>query len=218
MKIQQLKKDARASLKGRWGLAVLVGFLVVLISGGIPSLLQMIASGGPSAYPETSDSGGDIIFWLVTAALLPVSVAGYWIFLAIARNEKAAVGDLFQLFSSGKRYFKTIGLGVLIAIYSFLWSLLLIIPGIIKSLAYSQTYFIYHDHPELTLNQMITKSRKMMDGYKWKFFLMQLSFIGWGILCLISIGIGFLWLVPYINTTMAKFYEHLRNNEEVQEI
>jgi len=105
-------------------------------------------------------------------------------------------------------------------IFVFLWSLLLLIPGIIKGLAYSQTFYLLKDHPEYTVLEAITESRKRMVGYKWKYFLLHLSFIGWGILCLISLGIGLLWLVPYYNATMAAFYNEIiaDNKDEQKEL
>jgi uncharacterized membrane protein len=65
------------------------------------------------------------------------------------------------------------------------------------------------DHPEYTVLEAITESRKRMKGLKWKYFLMHLSFIGWGILCMFTLGIGLLWLIPYAGTTMAAFYNEL---------
>ena len=87
--------------------------------------------------------------------------------------------------------------------------LLFIIPGIIKSFSYAMTYFIINDHPEYSINQAITESRRMMDGHKMEYFILCLSFIGWFILSCITLGIGFLWLIPYFYTTSAAFYEEI---------
>jgi uncharacterized membrane protein len=116
---------------------------------------------------------------------------------------------VFSIYKYGKTLFKIIGASLLQGLFLFLWSLLLIIPGIIKSLSYSQTFFLLRDHSEYTMFEAITESRKMMNGYKWKYFLLGLSFIGWGILCLFTLGIGFLWLVPYVSTAMATFYNQI---------
>ncbi|MFC6165750.1 DUF975 family protein [Lactiplantibacillus dongliensis] len=111
----------------------------------------------------------------------------------------------------------TVGLVVLQAIFLTLWSLLLIVPGIIKAFAYSQTYFVYKDlvaatpagqpRPKLTL--AITKSRQLMRGHKMEYFVLQLSFIGWALLCGMTMGIGLLWLVPYRYGTFANYYQNL---------
>ena len=93
-------------------------------------------------------------------------------------------------------------------VYLTLWTLL-IIPGIIKSFSYSMTYFILNDHPEYTANQAITESRHMMNGHKMDYFLLCLSFLGWFILSILTVGIGFLWLAPYFYATSAAFYEEI---------
>jgi uncharacterized membrane protein len=93
----------------------------------------------------------------------------------------------------------------------------LIVPGIIKSFSYSQVYFILKDTPTISANEAITQSRKLMFGYKWKYFLLLLSFIGWGILSVITLGIGFIWLVPYMTASLAAFYDQLvkkQNNSD----
>ena len=90
--------------------------------------------------------------------------------------------------------------------------LLFIIPGIIKSFSYAMTYFIINDHPEYSINQAITESRRMMDGHKMEYFILCLSFIGWFILSCITLGIGFLWLIPYFYTTSAAFMKRLQRN------
>src|SRR5690606_11316295 len=113
------------------------------------------------------------------------------------------------ILAEGAKYFRIILLGFLIGIFTFLWSLLLVIPGIIKSLSYSQAYFIIKDHPEMSVLDAITESRHRMNGYKWKYFLLNLSFIGWGILSILTLGIGLLWLVPYITASYAAFYNDL---------
>ena len=87
-----------------------------------------------------------------------------------------------------------------------------IIPGIIKSFSYAMTYFIINDHPWYSLNQAITESRRMMDGHKMEYFILCLSFIGWFILSCITLGIGFLWLIPYFYTTSAAFTKRLQKN------
>jgi uncharacterized membrane protein len=114
---------------------------------------------------------------------------------------------------------KVVGTAILVGIFTILWSLLLIIPGIIKGIAYSQVFFLLRDNPEYTALEAITESKKRMKGYKWKFFLLNLSFIGWAFIAIFTLGIGFLWLTPYILTANATFYNELiapRGNEDVK--
>ncbi|MDR2806022.1 MAG: DUF975 family protein, partial [Dysgonamonadaceae bacterium] len=117
------------------------------------------------------------------------------------------IGDLFEGF---KNYGKVLGTTLLTTLYIFLWMLLLIIPGIIKSYSYAMTPYLLRDNPELGADELICKSMEMMKGHKKKLFLLDLSFIGWGLLCIYTLGSGFLWLAPYISSSHAAFYEDLR--------
>jgi len=145
---------------------------------------------------------------LATLITLPLSYGILVLFLDFARGEKIENSKLFDGYKYGfQRIFTT---GLLLLIYTVLWYLLLIIPGIIKSYSYSMTYYILKDNPELKNNAAIEKSMQMMDGHKMDLFLLHLSFIGWAILCLLTMGIGFLFLIPYMYTAQAHFYEDLK--------
>lgn len=103
-------------------------------------------------------------------------------------------------------------------VYVFLWSLLLLIPGCIKSYSYAMTPYILKDNPEMKNNAAIEESMRMMDGHKLELFLLDLSFIGWAILSILTCCIGFLWLVPYMNMAHVNFYEDLKKaSVEVKE-
>ncbi len=106
-------------------------------------------------------------------------------------------------------------LGLLIGLFVFLWSLLLVVPGIVKTYPYSMAYFIKCDHPEYSATQAIDESSRIMHGNKMKLLALDLSFIGWWILGSICFGIGTLWVVPYVKTAHAEFYlDLLEENEE----
>ena len=95
-------------------------------------------------------------------------------------------------------------------VYTMLWMLLLIVPGIIKSYSYAMTEYILKDDLEITENAAIEKSMQMMEGHKMELFLLDLSFIGWALLSILSCGIGFFFLEPYMITARAHFYEDLK--------
>ena len=95
------------------------------------------------------------------------------------------------------------------------WFLLFIIPGIIKAYAYAMTYYISYDNPELSAEECINRSMKMMYGHKLDLFLLDLSFIGWILLSILTLGVGMLWVTPYMYTSRAKFYEELKMQEQV---
>lgn len=209
MRISEIKKQALATLRGKWGLAVLTTFVFFLISMVAPSIIDIPISGGVSAWAtnEGTTWGSDVVSVIISFILIPFSVAFYWLFLSLARSEHPKLADLFTIYRDLKLSLKVIGTSIVVSIFVVLWSLLLIIPGIIKSFSYSQTFLVLRDHPEYSMTEAITKSKTMMNGYKWKYFLLNLSFIGWGFLSLFTLGIGFLWLVPYMYTSLAVFYE-----------
>ena len=98
---------------------------------------------------------------------------------------------------------------LLCSIYLVLWTLLFIIPGIVKSLSYAMTPFILLENPYMSAKEAITASRKLMDGHKGELFILGLSFIGWEFLCVLTCGIGYLFLNPYMNAAHAAFYRNL---------
>ena len=138
----------------------------------------------------------------------PIGMSFVILYVKFLRGEKEnAISNLFTCF---KDYGKFLGTSLLVVVFTFLWTLLLIIPGIIKSYAYSMTFFIVHDDSAIGSNDAIELSMKMMKGNKMKLFLLDLSFIGWYLLGLLSLGIGYLWIIPYHYTARAAFYENLK--------
>jgi uncharacterized membrane protein len=101
-------------------------------------------------------------------------------------------------------------------LYVLLWAILFIIPGIVKTLAYAMTNYILVDHPELSANKAILLSNEMMKGHKYDLFYLYLSFAGWFFLCVITLGIGFFWLIPYAQTAQASFYQDVRAEWEAR--
>ncbi|MDM5360251.1 DUF975 family protein [Peribacillus sp. ACCC06369] len=211
MRISELKRKALHSLGGKWGTAVSLMLLFFLINIILPLIVEVIVSGGFSQWfmQEETPVWSDIFSTVLSIALIPLTISTTWFYLNLVREGNPDIPEVFAIYKDGRTSFKLIGASILQGIFIFLWSLLLIIPGIIKSIAYSQQFFLLKDHPEYTVLESITESRKRMKGLKWKYFLMHLSFIGWGILCMFTLGIGLLWLIPYAGTTMAAFYNEL---------
>ena len=103
---------------------------------------------------------------------------------------------------------------LLVYVYTFLWTLLFIIPGIIKTISYSQVPFILKDNPNLKYNQAIELSMEMMEGHKMQYFILVLSFIGWFLLVIVTFGIATLWVTPYFTATLAHYYEYVKEEYE----
>ncbi len=188
MTISQTKQAAKASLKGNWGLAIAVvvlnGLLVNIIGNVVPGIGALILS-GPMA------------FGLALA------------FIQLTREGKMYIENLFKGFNN---FGTTCIAGILQALFTYLWALLFVIPGIIKSFSYAMTYYIINDNPNLSANDAITESRKMMNGHKIDLFLLDLSFIGWYLLSALTFGILLLYVRPYHHAARAQFYENLKNN------
>ncbi|KLV28105.1 Integral membrane protein [Niallia circulans] len=220
MKISAIKREAREYLKGEWGKAVGLTFLYFILSAGVNLSIEIYASGGFMnwIYQDYAPPQATILNTIISLLLIPLSISIVWFYLDIVREKNTEISQVFTIYTDVKTMLKLIGTSIMIGIFTFLWSLLLLIPGIIKALAYSQTFMLLKDHPEYSVFEAITESRRRMKGYKGKYFLLNLSFIGWGILCLFTLGIGFLWLAPYIYTSNATFYQNLIADNEKETI
>ncbi len=185
----ELRAVSRTTLSGNWMMAALATLVYLLIAGGVSSI--------PVA--------GSVLAIIIT---YPLAYGFAILFLDLFREGKPI--DIGELFDGFKDFGRVWGTLILVAIYTILWTCLLIIPGIVKSYSYALTPFILKDEPELKYNAAIEKSMRMMDGYKMKLFLLDLSFIGWMILSILTLGIGLLFLQPYMNTARAAFYEDLK--------
>jgi uncharacterized membrane protein len=207
-----LKSEALQTLKGNWGSVIGATLLFLVVSSFIFHIIVPFID----MDDTTSFSRFDLLSmcWsLFIDGTLLLGLSSF--FLHLCRSKKASIELLFSYFTSWHRYIRGVLSYILPFIYILLWLLLFLIPGIIKSFSYAMTNYILIDHPELSVNQSITKSRKMMNGYKWKLFVLLLSFIGWFLLSLLTFGIGFIWFIPYLQTTITQFYLSLPREENV---
>lgn len=200
-----LKKEARASLKGKWTSFVLVTLLMLIINCALslPSTITGLM------YPNSPQVNWSTLFTVVVSLIYAVLEWGFAImFLCNLRDPHFdEIGALFDGFRDFGRIFLTLFLQ---GVYTLLWTLLLIIPGIVKAYSYAMTSYVLYDNPELQGNAAIEKSMRMMRGHKLELFLLHLSFIGWALLCVLTLGIGLFWLVPYVQASQAAFYEDVK--------
>lgn len=156
-----------------------------------------------------SVSGAVVVGPLLLCGPISIGIASYSLHLVRRTDKKNKIDTAVDGFRG------PIGdhilLGVLQTIFVFLWTLLFVIPGIVKTIAYSQCYFIKIDHPEYDAQTCITESRRMMNGHKWQYFCLTLSFLGWIIVGAICCGVGTLWVSAYMQAAYAEFYEDLKN-------
>lgn len=259
---EDFRAIARDALRGNWPIAVLTGFIASLMGACIAT------AGGGSSSSNSSDRGSSAAiiqdfqitqFWENFGALIMIGVAvlviwviatliisgagklGYATFnLNLVDHKEVSLSDLFSQFH---RLGAGFCMNFLLALYTILWTLLFIIPGIIKEYSYAMTPYILAEHPEMTANEAITRSREIMDGNKWRLFCLGFSFIGWNLLCslpmLIAMGpivgtayrteslavflwlipvsipsfIGYLFLRPYQEAAYAAFYRDVSGTE-----
>ncbi len=187
----ELRSMARSQLKDRYWMVFVVTLIVTAISG--------------ASYP--------LIIGLIIVGPLTVGLS-YYLLDMVETNNK---GDDFELLIQGfKNSLATsIVSNILVMIFIFLWSLLLIIPGIIKALSYSMTPYIIAEHPDIDAMAAIDKSKEMMHGNKARLFFLYFSFLGWLILCAFTFGIGLFFLIPYVKMTVANFYVDLRGKKKI---
>jgi uncharacterized membrane protein len=180
-----LKFAAKSQLKGNLGF-LLIAFILYFVIVGITSCTVV----GP----------------VVLAGPFEVGLAG--ICLAFVRgSEKPSINNLFDGF---RQFLGAFVAYLLTVIFTILWALLLIVPGIIAAIRYSQVFYILKDNPELDGLEAINKSKQMMNGHKGEYFVLLLSFFWWFLLGCITLGIAFVWIGPYISLTLANYYEELK--------
>lgn len=188
----ELRRMAREKLTGNWGIAILM------------CLIYGIICGLPGAIPYVG--------WIVSLLIAgPMALGLIICFMGFIRNERQLQFE--SLFDGFKNYSSALVLQLLIAIFTFLWTLLLFIPGIIAALRYSMSFYILNDNPQIGAKAALEESKRMMQGNKGKLFCLYLSFIGWFLLSCLTFGIGFLWFIPYVQTTTAYFYQDLKDAE-----
>lgn len=221
-----IKSNARDFIRGRlwmfWSVLLVVGIIESLanslpqwIFGDRLSNLSDIIAGNPDNIPKEISSS--VFGWyyvlnvLITIVLIPLNIGVAQNVLAWSRGEDVNKWKvLFGGFNSAKIFFKQVGVVVLNTILCALWAILLVVPGIIKGLAYSMYPYVLRDEPDLSVWQTLKKSEAIMKGHKGKLFLMYLSFVGWFILGAFTFGILYIWLTPYIMTSTVKFYDDVR--------
>lgn len=232
------KRLALDALKGKWALAILVGLVAFLFGADMADVsrfrlnidisnadvnIQLAGHTILSTSERWTPAIGMIVFSAVFVVLAAIALAllffvlgsfvqvGYAKFnLNLVSYKSLSFETLFGFWT----YWKTTAVASLLrGIYVFLWSLLLVIPGIMASYSYAMTDYFLAENPELTASEAIALSKEMMAGNRWRLFCLHFSFIGWEILCAFTAGIGYLWLRPYKHAAAAAFYREVSGLE-----
>ena len=192
MNRSELKNLAKEQIKGKIFTIFLMSLLVIFIAVACNAILVI----------------GNIAYALIGPGLTIGFIMAY---ISISKGEEISVESLFK----GLNIFaKAFWLNILIGFFTFLWTLLLWIPGVIKSLSYSAAPWILAENPELTASEALNKSKRVMNGYKWDLFILELSFIPWYILVIFTFGIASIYVTPYMEVTLANFYKKIGAFEE----
>lgn len=226
------KSEAKKALEGKWQTFSVCVLIYIAISSVMkaPSLILDIDSLmsdlsqtyliSKFSYTSSLPSGLELSFIsnllsfvdiLATAFLLNHLIyALRAMALKATKNEEIEVSNIFDGFHN---YKNVLMLSLLEGLYIFLWMLLFIIPGFIKAISYSMTHFILAENPDMRPSDAIRESEKLMYGHKWEFFVLQLSFLGWILLSVITLNISSIWSDPYFYTAQAEFYQAIKKEK-----
>jgi uncharacterized membrane protein len=228
LKSKELRAKAWESLKGKYWMA----FVVVLVLGLLGSIgtsmvtysqnmLDIVNMVDPADMDSTAQLGATIL----TGAAAVVAIIGFLISLFVGNAANVGLRNYFikntdskpsfkDAFSGFKvKYGRNIGTLLLVGIKTVLWTCLFIIPGVIKSFEYAIIPYILADDAEISSKDAFKKAKQMMNGNKWRLFKLEFSFIGWTLLCVLTLGIGTFFLIPYVNAAAAEFYVELKNKQ-----
>ena len=198
----EIKEQAKAQLKGKVGIL----FVCMLVASIIPAVISGIAS-------ALTQSGNQVVGSLLSSAgsiliTPPITLGLIMVFLNVTYGEEPKVGTIFEPFKTN--YGKSIALSFLVGIFVLLWCLLLVIPGIIMAYAYSQSFRILCENPEMSPMECIKESKRIMKGRKMDLFVLQLSFIGWILLVCVTFGIAAIYVYPYMQLAETNFYHRIK--------
>ena len=196
MENKQIMKDAQESLKGKWGISIAACLIVTIIT------IMVSLIGG---YLINEDWGGNILSLFIVP---PMGVGMALFFLNLYDGNKLEIRTIFNPFK--EVWLNSVLAYFMMIVIIFIGSILFIIPGIIASLMFSQAFYIIAEDNKIDPYNALVKSKKMMEGNKWKLFKIILRILLLAIICILTLGIGFIWLAPYQNAVYAKFYNVIK--------
>lgn len=206
MLAKDYREKAWSKLSGKWGTFAIIFLIYFLIIGALE---------GTGGF-NTQDLASTAILGILSIVSFilegPLQFGLKKASLQVCTGENIKVENLFDGF---KDFTKSVLLNVINSIFVFLWSLLFIIPGIIKAISYSMSYYILIENPSMSANEARKESERLMRGNKWRYFCLQFSFIGWILLSVLTLGILFLWVSPYMYVSSAEFYKSLKEEDIV---
>ena len=218
-----LKQTALEKLKNNWDSTLKVNAILAALAIFIKIPLRVFGSrelfeqGVISREVFLAASVAYLIYMFLS---IPIFYGIESFYINISRGLGGRVADIFEGY---KQFFSIVSVILISAFFVILWALLLLIPGIIKLMSYTQILRVKKDNPEMKALDCINESKYLMEGYKMEYFVLRLSFIGWSLLSVFTLGILGFWLLPYMETTYAEFYDKLKeikygSNAHVEQI
>ena len=237
MGYSELKYDARRALSGNWLIAIIAAIIAGLLGASVLNNATTSYDYSYEDFEESEDVENDItsmipdevlvfigavvtvfaiaglIYAIIMFTIGSVVSIGYCRFnMDLIDGIRPSIGTLFSAFGQIKT---AIAVRLLTGVLVGIGYIFLIVPGIILSYSYSLATFIMADNPYLTTTEVLRESRMLMKGNKLRLFCLHLSFIGYILLCILTLGIGFIWLTPYMNATYAAFYRQIKQNANI---
>lgn len=194
---KEMKLKAKESLKGNFGAAI-IACLIILLLAIIPTIANTIL--GDDSIMSTIIS----IVVEVLAVFLSVGLSKFYMDIAIKGK-----GEVKTLFWGSNLYVKAFMISLIISIATILGTILFIVPGVVVALMYSQAIYVMIDNPDMSVTECLQTSRAIMKGYKWDYFVFELSFIGWYLLIIVTLGLAYFYAVPYFTTASVNYYINL---------
>ena len=189
----ELKMAAKQQIKGKIGILFVITLVIAVISGIANVVLGLI--------PVVGSLAATVI---VTPAF---ALSVVRIYLNVVKGNAPELNDAFTGFNDFWAAFKVT---FLVGLFTFLWSLLFVIPGIIKGISYSMSMYVLAENKGKPALECIAESKKMTEGHKMELFVLALSFIGWAFVGAITFGIAYIWITPYMQATITNAYNYLK--------
>lgn len=226
MKSKELRAKAWASLKGKYWMAfvaVLIAGLICSVGNSIVSFAQGAAEIPGMVDPAEMDNTMKLGALFISGIAIVSAIVGFLIctfvngpmnvglskYFILNSESAPALSEIFAGFKV--KFGRNAGAMLLVGIKTVLWTCLLIVPGIIKSFEYAIIPYILADDDIISTKDAFKKANALMKGNKWRLFKLDFSFIGWFVLCVLTLGVGTFFLIPYLNAAMAEFYLELKN-------
>ncbi len=209
----EYRAQARAALEGRWTESVLMILIYLCVAFIFIVPMCIVADRFTIRLPWIAQTMSGCVFLANILLILPLYYGCVNAFLSYLRSDEEGTNCLHEMWHYFRRDYSRAMPTMLLKriLVNLFGAVTLAIGGVILNYAYAMVPYLLRDYPELGVREALRTSRQMMKGHKWNLFVLELSFIGWFFVCILTLGMAMLWLIPYVETAHAAFYEDLKN-------